>query len=43
MLAFLAFIMFGIEAILGIFNLKSHVIIAGGLNLIVCRPVSTYL
>jgi len=35
--------MAGTEAILGVFNRKSHVIIAGGLNLIVWRPVSTYL
>ena len=34
--------MAGIDAILGVFNLKSHVIIAGGLKLIVWRPVSIY-
>jgi len=40
--AFLAFIMFGIVAILGVFNRRSQVITPGGLNLIVCKPVSTY-
>lgn len=42
-MAFLAFIILGIDAIFGVFNLKSHVMIPGGLNLIVCKPVSTYL
>lgn len=42
-IAFFAFIIFGIVAILGVFNLKSHVIIPGGLNAIVCKPVSTSL
>jgi hypothetical protein len=43
MLAFFAFIIAGTEAILGVFNLKSHVTMAGGLNAIVCKPVSTSL
>jgi len=43
MLAFFAFIIAGTEAILGVFNLKSHVTIAGGLNAIVCKPLSTSL
>ena len=41
--AFLAFIIAGIEAILGTFNLRSAVIIAGAFMEIVIRPVSTYL
>ncbi len=41
--AFLAFIIAGIEAILGLFNLKSAVITAGVLIEIVIKPVSTYL
>jgi hypothetical protein len=43
MLAFLAFIICGKEAILGTFNLKSHVITAGAFSFIVSNPVSTYL
>ncbi len=39
-LAFLAFIIAGMEAILGVFNLRSQVMMPGVLNLIVCRPES---
>jgi hypothetical protein len=41
--AFLAFIIAGIDAILGLFNRKSAVITAGVLIEIVIKPVSTYL
>ena len=39
-LAFLAFIMAGIDAILGVLSLKSQVITAGPPKLIVCNPES---
>lgn len=41
-LAFLAFIIAGIDAIFGVLSLKSHVITPGALKLIVWRPESTY-
>jgi hypothetical protein len=40
---FLAFIIFGNEAIFGVLSLKSHVITAGNLTLNVYIPVSIYL
>lgn len=43
MVAFLAFIMLGIDAILGVFSRRSQVIMPGGLNFMVWRPVSTSL
>jgi len=42
-LAFLAFIIAGIDAILGVLSLKSQVMTPGALKLIVCRPESTSL
>ncbi len=43
MTTFLAFIILGNDGIFGTFNLKSHVITAGPLNLMVSKPVSTSL
>lgn len=43
MFAFLAFIIWGNDAIFGVLSLRSHVMTAGDLNFIVSRPVSTYL
>lgn len=40
---FLACIILGIDAIFGVFNLRSQVITAGVFTFIVCSPVSTYL